>query len=125
MASQAAKIALDTDDAYSRDFYSTRAWRGVAQACLDAGYTAAATDAILRSKHTRWFRDGIVGRPTAAKFKVYLADAAEDINRMLVAECGMTAEKTATEYLLRKNADELFRRKHKIDAQLRNLGLLS
>jgi hypothetical protein len=94
----AVQIADDTDGAYSRYAYSARAWRQIAQHLLDIGYSAAAATEVLRSKHTRWFRDGLDDNqaPTAKRFASYVKKNRASIDGMLVRECGMP------DYLIRK-----------------------
>lgn len=52
---EAFAIANRTKDAYSTLAY--RSWRAVAEAVLKMGFTPEETEAILRSKVTRWARD--------------------------------------------------------------------
>lgn len=51
----ARQIAEKADDAYSTDRYNS--WPAVAQVCLEMGYDARQTEAIMRSKYTRWAAD--------------------------------------------------------------------
>lgn len=51
----AREIAKRCEDAYSADAY--RSWSAVAQFLLNLGYSERETEAIMRSKHTRWARD--------------------------------------------------------------------
>lgn len=51
----AKKIADETQDAYSADRYNS--WEQVAKVLLKRGYDARQTEAIMRSKWTRWAAD--------------------------------------------------------------------
>jgi hypothetical protein len=51
----ADEVAAICADAYSADRY--RSWRGVASALLQQGLTPLQTEAVMRSKWTRWAAD--------------------------------------------------------------------
>ena len=53
---EAKKLALSTQDAYSADFASIIEWER-ASAFLLENYTYYESEAVLRSKWTRWCRD--------------------------------------------------------------------
>ena len=59
----ACKIAWETADAYSADIWGPVMWTEASQMLLDMGFSEAITSDILRSKLTRWARDGY-GEPT-------------------------------------------------------------
>ena len=59
-------IADATADAYSADRYAS--WKGVALSLLQAGYSLEATQAILRSKWTRWAADAWSDRSPRARY---------------------------------------------------------
>ena len=70
---KARAIAESTKDAYSADAYLN--WAACAQVCLDRGYDERETEAILRSKWTRWARDASDnpdGRNTSSDLARYL-----------------------------------------------------
>lgn len=54
----AVKIAWETADAYSADIWGPVLWTSCAQMLLDMGFTEPQARAVLRSKITRWARDG-------------------------------------------------------------------
>lgn len=55
---KAAKLAWQTADAYSADFWGAVKWVAAAQMLLDMDFEEWQVRAILRSKITRWARDG-------------------------------------------------------------------
>lgn len=57
---EAKRIADRCRDAYSADAYAN--WPKCADVCLKRGLSAAQTEAVLRSKWTRWARDSWTGR---------------------------------------------------------------
>ena len=52
---QAKDLAEKTSDAYSSDRFAS--WEGVVQTLLNLGYSEIETEAIVRSKWTRWACD--------------------------------------------------------------------
>lgn len=54
----AAKLAWQTADAYSADLWGAVKWVAAAQMLLDMNFEEWQVRAILRSKITRWARDG-------------------------------------------------------------------
>ena len=54
----ACKLAWQTADAYSADIWGAVKWTEAAQMLLDMAFTEQQVRAILRSKLTRWARDG-------------------------------------------------------------------
>jgi hypothetical protein len=59
---QLAQLHDFTCDAYSYDRYGESGWRGCIRLLLNRGYTPQQTEAILRSKWTRWAGDGARSR---------------------------------------------------------------
>lgn len=57
---QAKELAEKTSGAYSYDRFKN--WDAVIQVCLDLGYSEMETEAIVRSKWTRWACDHDTGR---------------------------------------------------------------
>lgn len=57
---KAKALAYHTSGAYSFDAYKN--WDAVIQMCLDLGYSEMETEAIVRSKWTRWACDHDTGR---------------------------------------------------------------
>jgi hypothetical protein len=57
---KAKTLAYHTSGAYSFDAYKN--WDAVIQMCLDLGYSEMETEAIVRSKWTRWACDHDTGR---------------------------------------------------------------
>jgi hypothetical protein len=57
---QARDLAEKTSDAYSSDRFAS--WESVIQALLNLGYSEIETEAIVRSKWTRWACDHDTGR---------------------------------------------------------------
>jgi hypothetical protein len=55
---RAVKVAWETADAYSADMWGPVAWVQAAEMLLAMDFSEAETRAILRSKMTRWARDG-------------------------------------------------------------------
>ena len=56
---KAKVLAEKTSGAYSSDRFKN--WEAVIQMCLDLGYSEMETEAIVRSKWTRWACDGDTG----------------------------------------------------------------
>ena len=77
----AAQIATLTANAYSADLYGVKRWTEAAQIMIDRGFNLVEIDAVLRSKHMRWYRDAnpIFSEKT---FIRYLADNVGGIERL-------------------------------------------
>ena len=65
-------LAAQTADAYSADRYTS--WTACARLLASLGYDARQAEAILRSKWTRWARDGWnrSGTPTSTALRDFL-----------------------------------------------------
>jgi hypothetical protein len=78
----AEEIAEATSDAYSADRYTS--WTACAKVLLGLGYDAPQTEAILRSKMTRWaadFSNKRYGKATSADLKRFMLDSKDAIDR--------------------------------------------
>lgn len=67
------QIAEKCSDAYSYDRYAS--WQAVTRMLLDRGYTPKQTEAILRSKLTRWaadFSEARYGKATSKDLSRYM-----------------------------------------------------
>ena len=60
ISDKAKALAEQTSDAYSADRFAS--WESVIQSLLNLGYTELETEAIVRSKWTRWACDHDTGR---------------------------------------------------------------
>jgi hypothetical protein len=60
ISDKAKALAEKTSDAYSSDRFAS--WASVIQSLLNLGYTELETEAIVRSKWTRWACDHDTGR---------------------------------------------------------------
>lgn len=50
-------VARETANAYSHDAYGEKEWQKLCRMLVRAGWTIEETEAIVRSKWTRWARD--------------------------------------------------------------------
>lgn len=69
---EAKRIADKCRDAYSADAYAN--WTKCALVCLKRGLNAAQTEAVLRSKWTRWARDQWNGHTMDDKYPAKALD---------------------------------------------------
>lgn len=88
---QAFTIAHRTKDAYSTLAY--RSWMAVAEAVLRMGFTPEETEAILRSKITRWARDNAKDY----RYGTYPASVVVDYIKRNEAQCRADAKRWAEE----------------------------
>jgi len=87
----ASRIARKTRDAYSFPDYGITSWRASCLMLLRRGYSALESEAIMRSKWTRWAADGATGRkPTSADLKRWLDNPANHITKASVGNYCMT-----------------------------------
>lgn len=70
---EAERIATRCTDAYSAGAYAN--WSAVAEVCLKRGLSPAQTEAVLRSKWTRWARDAYHGRLIDGRYPAAALDA--------------------------------------------------
>lgn len=83
------RIASRTSDAYSFSNYNN--WTACARVLLDIGYNEAQTEAILRSKFTRWAADAANarhGRATSRQLRTYVQTNSGAVAKMLAEEVG-------------------------------------
>jgi len=87
---QAKDLASKTSDAYSSDRF--RNWASVIQALLNLGYSEIETEAIVRSKWTRWACDhdtsygGKYGRHTSTAMIRFMKNTPQSEVNALVRE---------------------------------------
>ena len=87
---QAKALAEKTSDAYSSDRFAS--WAGVIQSLLNLGYSEIETEAIVRSKWTRWACDhdtsygGRYGRHTSSAMIRFMKDTPQSEVTALVYE---------------------------------------
>ncbi len=74
----ACKIAWETADSYSADFWGPVMWTEAAQMLLDMDFSEKEVVWILRSKQTRWARDAWTERTTWLGRLAYLAETSRD-----------------------------------------------
>jgi hypothetical protein len=86
---QAKNLASKTSDAYSSDRFAS--WEGVIQTLLNLGYSEIETEAIVRSKWTRWACDhdtsrNRYGRHTSSAMIRFMKDTPQSEVTALVNE---------------------------------------
>lgn len=95
ISDKAKALAYHTSGAYSYDAYKN--WDAVIQMCLDLGYSEMETEAIVRSKWTRWAcdsdtnRGGRYGYHTSNALKRFLVGTPKkEVNDLVFETFGFT-----------------------------------
>lgn len=92
---KAAEIAARTEDAYSFSRYAPGQWHVAAAMLLRRGYSEQETEAVLRSKWTRWAADAAgadYGQAFAHMLTSFLDDPRNKITKYKVERLAAGAE---------------------------------
>jgi hypothetical protein len=95
----ALHIAAKTADAYSADCFGPVEWVKAAKMLLDYGLTEQQTEAVLRSKWTRWCRDnfGVEQFYVAELYRMVACAKPGEINALVCLHTATLATKGTTQ----------------------------